>query len=219
MSGLRERNKAIRVGAILDAAVELLGREDLQAVTTEQIAAHAGVSPATVYNLVGTRDELLRSVVQRVVDDLVDAVAQATASDDDPIAVAHLIVDHSVSAFTAHSRAYRQIVGAGRATEDAPSVEWVDPSQLQVAALRQAQQLGVLHADVDPEPLGRQVYISWMGAMGQWAQGTLDDHGFAVATRHGLLSVLAAAASEPHRRAFLVQLADLGRDLAPRWRP
>ncbi len=217
MSGLRERNKAIRVEAILDAAVDLLGRDDLHEVTTEQIAAQAGVSPATVYNLVGTRDELLRAVVHRVVDDLVDAVARATASDDDPIAVAHLIVDHSVSAFTAHSRAYRQIVGAGRGADGAPGMNWVDPSQLQVAALRQAQEIGVLRADVDPEPLGRQVYISWMGAMGQWAQGVLDDHGFAVATRHGLVTVLAAAASEPHRSEFLGQLDDLGVDLAARW--
>ncbi|NQY55882.1 MAG: TetR/AcrR family transcriptional regulator [Ilumatobacteraceae bacterium] len=218
MSGLRERNKAMRVDAILDAAVELLDDTGLDVVTTEAIAAKAGVAAATVYNLIGTRDDLLRSLVRRVVTDLVDAVAQATASDDNPIAVAHLIVDHSVAAFTSHSDAYRQVVAAGRSVDGQVGAEWVDPSQLQVAALRQAQALGVLRDDVDPEPLGRQIYISWIGAMDQWAHGLLDDQGFAVATRHGLLSVLAAAAAEPHRSEFIAQLTDVGRDLAPRWR-
>ena len=72
----------MRVDAILDAAVELLDDTGLDVVTTEAIAAKAGVAAATVYNLIGTRDDLLRSLVRRVVTDLVDAVAQATASDD-----------------------------------------------------------------------------------------------------------------------------------------
>jgi len=216
VAGLREKNKALRTQAIFDAAVELLDNEPLDEVTTERIAARAGVSPATVYNLVGTRSQLLRGLTRRVVEDLVDAVAQASARDDDPVDVAELIVDQSVAAFTEHSRAFRRIVAAGRTTPG-DDEDRIDASQLQVAALRRAQELGILRADVDPAGLGRQVYISWIGAMEHWAGGALDDEGFAVATRHGLFAVLAAAAGDPHRDRFLAELGRLGLQLERHW--
>ena len=217
MSGLRERNKAARISAILDSAVELLGTGRLDEVTTERIAARAEVAPATVYNLVGTRDELLAALVDRVVDDLVGAVADATADDDDPISVARLFVDHSVAAFTRDSHAFRQFVEAGRALDRSTPRDRVDPSQLQVAALRRAQELGILRDDVDPGGLGRQVFISWIGAMEHWASGHLDDDGFAVATRHGLLVVLAAASTEPPRADFIDELRRCGELLDRAW--
>lgn len=224
VTGLRERNKAMRVEAILDATVSLLDTHRLDDVTTEQIAALANVSPATVYNLVGPRYELLRALVRRVVDDLVETVARAIASNDDPVDVAFLIVDHSVGAFTRHSRAYRQVVAAGRsASADAArssdaSQDWIDASELQVAALRHAQEIGVVRPDVAPAGLGRQVYISWIGAMEHWSEGRLDDEGFATATRHGLLTVLAASATEQHRDRFVDGLREVGPELDRAWR-
>ncbi len=217
MTGLRERNKARRVEAILAAAVELFDDQPIEEVTTEQIAERAGVAPATVYNLVGTRDRLLRAISNRVIEDLVEAVARAAARDEDPIAVAHLIVDHSVAAFTRHSRAYRRIVAAGRTSDRAENEHSIDPSELQVAAMRDAQELGVIRGELDPAALGRQIYISWMGAMGHWATNRLDDEGVAVATRHGLLVVLAASASDRHRDRFLDELHRTGAELARSW--
>lgn len=217
MTGLRERNKALRVAAILDAAVQLLDEQPLGDVTTEQIAYRARVSPATVYNLVGTRDRLLHALLDRVVEDLVEEVALAAERDDDPIAVAHLIVDHSVAAFTSHSRAYRQIVAAGRSIDGDVPEPSTDPSELQVVAFGHAQELGVLRDDVDPAGLGRQIYISWIGAMEHWANGKLDDSGFGIAARHGLLVVLAASAVEGERGRFLDELRHAGTELDRRW--
>ncbi|MEM9468020.1 MAG: TetR/AcrR family transcriptional regulator [Actinomycetota bacterium] len=217
MTGLRERNKALRVEAILDAAVELLDTADLDELTTDRIAAHAGVATATVYNLVGTRDRLLRAVIDRIVERLVEQVADASARDEDPIAVAHLIVDHSVAAFTEHSMAYRRIVAAGRSVGNGHLPDIADPSSLQVAALRRAQEQGILRDDVDVAGLGRQIYISWIGAMEHWANGRLSDDGFAVATRHGLLTVLVAAATDAERARFDAELADLGPVLERHW--
>ena len=217
MTGLRERNKALRVEAILDAAVELLDERPLDDVTTDAIADRAGVATATVYNLVGTRERLLRAIVDRVVERLVDGVAEAAARDEDPIAVAHFVVDHSVAAFTEHSTAYRRIVAAGRSVDDGAIHDVADPSSLQVAALRGAQETGVLRADLDIAGLGRQIYISWIGAMQHWANGWLDDEGFALATRHGLLTVLTAASVDAERERFATELAAVGSALEQHW--
>lgn len=217
MAGLREHNKAKRVEAILDSAVDLLGTHSLEDLTTEQIAARAGVATATVYNLVGTRNQLLRALVERVVEDLVAVVQEATDRNDDPIVLAHLIVDHSVAAFTRHSAAFRRIVAAGRSGHDVVDPQRLDPSQLQVAALTTAQEQGVLRDDIDPTGLGRQVFVSWIGAMEHWSRADLDDHGFAVAARHGLQTVLAAAAADIHRPRFLRELTATSAELERCW--
>lgn len=49
-TGKREQRKVATRRAIIDAAVTLAHRDGLNAVTVEQIASVAGVSPATVFN-------------------------------------------------------------------------------------------------------------------------------------------------------------------------
>jgi AcrR family transcriptional regulator len=216
MAGLRDVNKAKRRGAILDATVELLEHRSSGEVTTEEIAAHAGVAPATVYNLIGTRDDVLRAVVGRILADLAASLEQLDPTD--PIAAAELVVDQTVEAFVADSAAFRQIV---RLAPQASSVgsELVDPSEFQVAAMRQAQRLGLLRADIDAAGLGRQIYLSYSGALTLWSAGRLDDEGFSTAARLGLFTALAAAAIDSERERFLEQVRVLGTTLErDRWR-
>ena len=217
MPSLRERNKARRREAILDAALALLRSNALQDVTIEQIASEAQVSPPTVYNLVGTRKQLLLALVDRVVQGLMEALSAPQAeAEDDPIAAARLVVRQSAAAFVADGAAFRQIMrelrrfaGSGRGAGIS-----FDPSQLQVTAMRRAQARGILRAELDPQALGRQIYLGWIAACLLWSSDGLSDRGFHVAAEHGLLSVLCAAATDAHRPGFLAELAELGDQLA-----
>ena len=212
MTGLRERNKAKRREAIVDSALALLRRHPLHEVSIERIAAGAEVSPATVYNLIGSREQLLISCVDRVLDRLVDELV-ALGPDTDPIERARLIVGRTAEAFIADREAYRQILGVVGDVTRSGSTLAMDPAQLQVAAMRDAQQRKLLRPDVDPAAVGRQVYLSYNGAMFAWAGGALSDDGFRIAVRHGLVSALAAFASDRHRRRFVEELAELGAQL------
>jgi AcrR family transcriptional regulator len=215
MTGRREQNKARRRDAILDAALEMFQTQTLTSVTTEQIADRAGVSPATVYNLVGPREQLHLALVDRLLDGLVDALADPiTATARDPIATARLIITHSTSAFVADAAAYRQIVHAVGELSTSGARLAIDPSQLQVAAMRDAVDRGLLRPDLDPIALGRQVYLSYAGALIGWAGGGLSDELFEVAALHGLYTVLAAAGSAENRPEFLRELSALGNVLA-----
>lgn len=216
MAGLRDVNKAKRRSAILDATVALLGHRSSNEVTTEEIAAQAGVAPATVYNLIGTRDDVLRAVVGRVLAELANSLEQLDPTD--PIAAAELVVDQTVEAFVGDSAAFRQIV---RLAPQASGVgaELVDPSEFQVTAMRQAQRLGILRADIDAAGLARQIYLSYNGALTLWSAGRLDDDGFSTAARHGLFTALAAAAVDSERQRFVNQMRVLGTTLeTDRWR-
>lgn len=206
--GLRERNKAKRRQAIVDSTLALLREFPLADVSIERIAAHAEVAPATVYNLIGSRDQLLHACVDRIVDGLVDALVRIDPATD-PIAAATAIVEHSADAFIGDQRAYRQIIGAlgGAGTG---SMLAVDPAQLQIAAMRAAQHHGLVRDDIDPAALGRQIYLSYSGALLSWARGLLTDDGFRHAALHGLWTALAATATDAHRAEYLDRLRMLG---------
>jgi AcrR family transcriptional regulator len=207
--GLRERNKAKRREAIIDSALALLRVHSLSEVSIERIAAGADVAPATVYNLVGGREQLLLACVDRVVDQLVERLVEIGV-DADPILRATVIVEQTSEAFIADRYAFRQIVGVVGDLTRAGSMMAIDPAQLQIAAMRDAQERGVLRADVDPAAVGRQIYLSYNGALLAWAGNGLTDDGFRIAVRHGLMTALAACAATRHRKRFLDELSALG---------
>lgn len=211
MPSLRERNKAKRRDAILDAALELLGHTPARQVSTEQIAALAEVSPATVYNLVGTREQLLLALVDRVLHHMVATLAERRPAD--PVAMAMFVVVESTERFIADGVAFRQVIGSiGDIAASRVTIAF-DPAQLQVAAMRDAQSQGLVRADLDPAALGRQIYLSYNGALFAWGGGVLSDDGLRAAVRHGLFMVLAAAATDEHRQRFLDELVVFGEQL------
>jgi len=211
LPGLRERNKAKRRDAILDSTLELLRASSVAELSIERIAGRAEVSPATVYNLVGTKEQVLAACVDRIVEQLVDALVAIDPASD-PIAAATAIVVQSSEAFIADGRAFRQIVGALR-DAGSGSVLAVDPAQLQIAAMRAAQIHGLVRTDIDPTAAGRQIYLSYNGALFAWAARLLTDDGFRLAVRHGLWTALAAYATDAERPRFLEHLGKLGPEL------
>lgn len=210
MTGQRDLNKARRRDAILDAALSLLDQRPSDEVSTEEIAALAGVAPATVYNLVGTRDDLVHALVGRVLTELGDSLSALDPAD--PIAGAVLIIEQTVAVFVADSAAFRQVVAIGQRGL-ARRGESLDPSRFQVTAMRQAQVLGILRDDIDAAGLARQIFLSYTGAITRWSAGHLDDEGFRTAARSGLFTALAAAATDDHRPTFLARLRTLAAEL------
>lgn len=216
MDGRRDLNKAKRRDAILDAAVILLGTRDSADITTEEIAALAGVSAATVYNLVGTRNELMYQLVFRILTDLTESLQALDPGD--PIAEAQLIIEHTVRAFVSNPNAYRQVVAVTqRAAASHPTP--IEPASFQVVAMRQAQSMGIIRKDIDASGLARQIFLSYTGAAMLWSAGRIDDAGFLTAARHGLFTVLAAAATDDHREEFIDRLRPLSKTLEKKaWR-
>lgn len=55
--GLRERKKAARRAALVDATHRLVGEHGLDGVTVDMVCAAAGVSPRTFFNYFATKDD------------------------------------------------------------------------------------------------------------------------------------------------------------------
>lgn len=217
-----DRNKARRRAAILDATLALLRSAPIEKVSIEAIAAQAGVAPATVYNLVGSRDQLLLACVDRLIDSLIDDLVRFPLNDD-PIAAAVRIVESACDAFIVDGDAFRQIAGAVNGIARGGRSISVDPAQLQISAMRAALEAGHLRSDADPVALGRQVYLSYNGAFFAWAARQLTDEGFRAAALHGLWTVLVVSATDSNRDRFSVhariaaeRLVRAGYGVAPR---
>lgn len=216
VKGPRDLSKAKRRDAILDAAVILLGTRDSNDITTEEIATLAGVSAATVYNLVGTRNELMYQLVSRILTDLAESLQALDPGD--PIAEAQLIIEHTVRAFVSNPNAYRQVVAVTQHAAAAHPTP-VEPSSFQVVAMRKAQSMGIIRNDIDASGLARQIFLSYTGAAMMWSAGRLDDAGLLTAARHGLFTALAAAATDDHREEFIDRMRPLGKTLEKKaWR-
>lgn len=211
-ASLRSRNKSKRRNAVLDAALDLLDGPDAQSVTAEHVAERAEVSVATVYNLVGTREQLLMALVDRLIDDLITSLGGATPADD-PIEDLRQLIRASVEVLTRRPNAFREIVLQLTATSNGHLHTTLNPSTAATEAFERAQQLDILRDDLDPAMLGLQLYLSYNGALFRWAAGGLTDAGFLAATLHALSTIAAAGASTRSRRATLADLRACETDL------
>ncbi|GLI28194.1 TetR family transcriptional regulator [Agromyces rhizosphaerae] len=92
---LRERKQQAAREHVADAASPLFLRDGYVATTTRAVAKAAGVAEGTVFNLFGSKAELLLASLQRSVPDLVDSAVwteQARAMPDAAAVIEHFSV-------------------------------------------------------------------------------------------------------------------------------
>jgi AcrR family transcriptional regulator len=98
-SGLRERKKARTREAIIDAALQLFESQGFEAITVEDIAAAADVSPRTFFRYFETK---LDVVMARNVDDGDDleALVAARPASEGPIEAVHQVIREKLAGKT-----------------------------------------------------------------------------------------------------------------------
>jgi AcrR family transcriptional regulator len=222
-TGLRERNKLKRRHAILDAALVILDDEPVASLTVDRVALIAELAPATVYNLVGGRDEVLRAVAARIIEhtgDELRAHAEAGHPRVDALWTSRLAIDLGSALLVGRSAALRRLVaylgglGAGASLLQGSDGVQLDAADVHVAAMRHAQNKGMIRADLDPVVLGTLVANGYNGALLRWSYGGIEDARLAPLCRLGLVSVAASACTVTHRAAFEGQMAALNSEAA-----
>ncbi|GGD06249.1 TetR family transcriptional regulator [Pyruvatibacter mobilis] len=197
-TGLRAQQKAQRLDRILAAAEKLIDRHGESVVTAEAIAEEAGVSTPTVYNLAGTREELLTALMVRAMDRFrTDVEALETGT---PLERGAQAVRICAGLFTARPRLYRDIIlRLGGAAGVAAPYPDATPDTVQINLMQEAARDGMLVRGTSPLVLGRQIFMSFVGAMAMWAGGRINDDAFLAQALHGYFAATAACAIEPHR--------------------
>jgi len=181
---LRERNKRRRVGRILDAVLALIREEPDRLPTIEQVAARAEVSPMTVFNLVGTRDELWAAAVEHALRDL----DYGRIDCPEPRQRAEAIVAEAVRVLCADAAVFKGLLATWRGD----ALRRHDPTPLLVECFADAHAIGAV-GEIDPRTYGEIVATGLLGAIHQWTSGMLTDQTLDARSR-AILGVAFAAA-------------------------
>jgi AcrR family transcriptional regulator len=200
-SGLRERHKQQRRERILEAIRQLLRERPNETPTVERIAELADLSPATVFNLVGPREQQWAALCNALLLELDACLAFAAA--EDPREQAHRIVGETAELFIADAAVSRHLVNSwgrgGQLLQDNPI------PQLR-AALRRGQATGMLRPDLHIEALVGHIATAAGGALRHWASNQISDATFRTRVRFAVDVVFAASASESYAAELQVPL-------------
>jgi AcrR family transcriptional regulator len=187
--GLREHNKQQRRERILEAIRLLLREHPDRAPTVDRIAALADLSPATVFNLLGTKEQLWGALCEDFLRELDQR--HVNAADDDPRAQAHRVVSETTEIFIADAAVSRCLLNSwgrsGALLQENP----IPPLR---AALRRGQESGVLRPDLHVEALAGHIAMACGGALRLWAAGQISDAVFRKRVRFAVDVVFAAGA-------------------------
>jgi AcrR family transcriptional regulator len=169
-TGLRERSKRRRLQQILEATRSLLRERPDESPGLERIAARAEVAPATIFNLIGPREQIWAALA----DDLLAELERRTTDlpRSDPHTRARAIATTTVDIICADANVYRYVLAnwssSGRLLRR-------DPTSQLVACLRAAADDGTLRRDLNLKALGETISTACTGAAHQWAAGLISD--------------------------------------------
>jgi AcrR family transcriptional regulator len=189
--GLRERHKQQRRERILEAIRELLREFPNETPTVERIAELADLSPATVFNLVGPREQQWAALFDALLREL-DACL-ASSADEDPREQARRIVGEAAELFIADAAVFKRLVNSwGRSG----SLLQENPIPQLRAALRRGQEAGMLRPGLHIDALAGHIAMACGGVLRHWAAGQISDAAFRARVRFAVDVVFAASASD-----------------------
>ena len=214
---LREVNIESRRQRILEAARSLIAGGGMQSLSMRKLAAESGLAVATLYNLYGSRDEILFALIQDGVDRFV-SILDAEAPIEEPFARCRAVITVSVQFFAENEAIYRPMLVASyeglSAGADADRRLAKQAASMQREGIEQAIAQGLLTGSLDPERLGEQIYHGYELAAVQWGFGLLDAAGFRARALYGMVLALLAVASDAVRPELEAEAQELERELA-----
>jgi AcrR family transcriptional regulator len=196
----------LRRASIISATRDLLCEFDVDKIMVADVAERAGVSVATVYNLVGPRDQLLVSVLDDTVE-LVEARLAAqpvTAGIDGCVSIVVTACDVILSDPIPN----RRVLGVlGQFTPELWLISGL--TDLLSESISKALTDGALTGRFATEALSTGVQLGFRGALISWVFGQIEDHELRDRAELQALFVLANAVSADERTPVLDRIEEL----------
>lgn len=203
----REAGKAERRGRIIQAARDLIRETGNAGLSMRALAAKAGVSLATPYNLFGSK----RAIVLAVLDDVreyQDRFAHLRSSD--PLERLFTAVDMAIQFYVDDPQFYRTLWAAMFDASDDVRREIYNQQRNEFwrGLVQDAAAAGVVASDVDVELLFHALDRSFGAAMLEWVVGELAADQLAATIRHSYALILRGAASTDWRGPLEARLQE-----------
>jgi AcrR family transcriptional regulator len=205
-----ERREARRRHLVVTA--QALMREAGDAgFSMKDLAARAGLSPATPYNLVGGKADLLRLVVRDEFERFGDKLSAMPAESplERLVSATGLVVRHYVE----DRPFYRSLFHAalGSASPEVRDFMSGEGRQLWCALVQAAMDAGELAPALQTIPTTDALLRTISGVTEAWLASDWTNERFALEMRSGVGLMLASAATEAHQQRLLDDVADAQR--------
>ncbi len=172
-----------------------------------QLALEAEVTVATLYNLVGARDDVIRALSLDVLEKFAEALVHLDATD--PLDRAHEVINAVIDIVV--QEVPRPLVLAAladeRLTSELGSV-WRTNRAL-ADTMRAMIEVGQLERKLSPDAVAEQVWSAYTRHLRQWAAGLLDDVQFRARALYILDLCLLALATAGARDRLLAHARSL----------
>jgi len=196
---LRDRNKSKRRARILLAARGLIVDEGVDGLNMRALAEAAETSVATLYNLVGSKEEILIALLDQSYD-TINASALAVA-ETDPIKRCLVIVEAACDQFTDDALFYSNLLKGLHSIDHGrtPSKPVLKIWKLAEDAVQAAIDAGECEALFAARITSQQMLAVFSNMLRLWSIGRIDDETFKAQCATGTAMALLAIAA-PHRK-------------------
>jgi AcrR family transcriptional regulator len=211
----REQAKGGRRARIVEATYSLLREVGVDDLSVKMIADQAGVSPATVYNLFGTKAAVLEQVYLRDKAEFESRIAETPSSDSlDRI---FDCVGISASLYNSDPRFYRSVMGMPNAANHTEGADLVFHLRAKFwrNMVRAAVQEGHLAAETDPARLGAVMTHLASGALGFWVANLIPIEQYEQEVSYGFAALLQCFATPAARTRLQTKLESIPSIPAP----
>lgn len=216
VSETRTRNMEKRRQRILEAARAIIIDQGIDGLTTRGLAKAAGVTAPTLYNLIGGKEEILRTMISQGVEKVwarlnFESLESPLDMAERIIEQAAQVVDDDADYFRAMILGADRIIGSYTAQGDLVSTASVAGQrsiEMAATACAAAISQGLLRGNLPAAELGQQMFICYRGPVRDWAYGLISREETKRRTMRGFYLVMAADAS-PDFRDLLVEKAKL----------
>lgn len=200
--GLVAEQKGARRAHILSVARDLIERHGYDGVTMRHLAAAAGVSVPTLYNLCGSKDELLHEAVTTGFDATAGAVAASRTRGHGRVLQVLALGAEEIDRHPAYYRSMLDMVTRS-AQAQAPMLILGQRLHSELAAaLTDMRQLGQLEGWVDIPALAERLTATCVTAAFEWAAGFASPERARAITLYTSCTMLATASRGRARQVF-----------------
>ncbi len=194
-----EKQMAERRARIVAAAQAIIGERGYMAITMRDLARVSRVTVPTIYNLIGSKDEVVIAAVADRTERYVERLAPSARRP--PAERVLAIIDSVVEEFLSAPLYYRAMLGMIYASPAAASLRARTSREVQQPLERALEELaatGELAAWADPRALANQIEALAQVASLRWSTGAISDDEMRVMSRYAtallLLGVCAGTA-------------------------
>jgi AcrR family transcriptional regulator len=209
----REAGKAERRRQIIQAARDLIRDTGNAGLSMRGLAARAGVSLATPYNLFGSK----RAIVVAVLQDVREYQERfSTLRVADPVEKIFAALDLAIAFYVGDPAFYRTVWAAVLDPSDGVRGEILNPKRdaFWRGLVDEAVRAGAIAGDIDAGLLLHQLEALLRSVMFDWVVGEIAPARLAPMARHGYALVLLGAASPGWRGPLMARVLEAQAALA-----